>query len=749
MEVMRRAEEEGREKSYDFGPYSYYSGRSFIFREEEFTSAAKEGLKELVKKPWFTRVWIIQEARNATAAKIVCGTRSISARIFARALKDLDIDVSDHCRSVVEVLPKSTSNTWTRQGQKELRFKDLLIKFRHSEATDPRDQIYALLSIASDKHDLYFVRPDYNKCLGCVIYDTIAFLIGYHEHDIKIEPFEQYDLDQIVSNHTALSTEAVKWALQQENPGLLEKLPPRYIIRKNEFDRLDDTTIRILDTAIKTRNMSLFKALLDRYDPSTARSSGVSTPRRLPNIAMELAVDTDNADAVQELSDRFDEKEKSIQYWDQEIWRAIVWAMNTERPDLLKILLRRGEDWTHYYMDKVKSPYVLAAKLGDADLLDLVLNRLRWSSPCNNSIRVAFERRDEAMTRKLIECACSIDGNTFSNLLAWANDEQFTALRQLLLEKWSELFDSTWNAQIIKLIIENKADVNTKDVFLETLLMKATNYRNLEATRVLLETATNINEQNSSGKTALFIAVSAATRNRKSWTSDEDIAAFTSITGLLLSSGADSNIWDRDGRLPLCMAIEARSNNFTKLLLENRADPNKMTKEGKLPLETAIKAHSADLIKLLLTHGAEPQKMNKENKPPLQIAIQEGSIDLTLLLLEKGRTPDPKQYSIDLATSLPWSLRIPMLQLLFKYGADVNERNSKGYTQLLCALWDGDTKLALFLQESGADVDARDSAERTPYVRPRYKTYAPCQNEQTLKGTMSIVHLSGAYTPSI
>jgi hypothetical protein len=52
----------------------------------------------------------------------------------------------------------------------------MLDKFRHSEATDPRDQIYALLNISSDTCDTNILRADYNKELEDVIFNTTLFL---------------------------------------------------------------------------------------------------------------------------------------------------------------------------------------------------------------------------------------------------------------------------------------------------------------------------------------------------------------------------------------------------------------------------------------------------------------------------------------------------------------------------------------------------------------------------------------------
>lgn len=45
----------------------------------------RKGIKLLLERPWFQRVWILQEVANAKAAVVYAGTKSVSARIFTLA----------------------------------------------------------------------------------------------------------------------------------------------------------------------------------------------------------------------------------------------------------------------------------------------------------------------------------------------------------------------------------------------------------------------------------------------------------------------------------------------------------------------------------------------------------------------------------------------------------------------------------------------------------------------------------------
>jgi hypothetical protein len=65
----------------------------------------------------------------------------------------------------------------------------MLVKFCESEATDPQDNIYALLGISSDACNTDFLKANYEKNLQDVIFNTILFLLNFNELDSPIYRF--------------------------------------------------------------------------------------------------------------------------------------------------------------------------------------------------------------------------------------------------------------------------------------------------------------------------------------------------------------------------------------------------------------------------------------------------------------------------------------------------------------------------------------------------------------------------------
>ena len=72
-----------------------------------------KGMEMLLERPWFKRVWILQEVANAKVAVVCTGTRSISARIFALAPSLIGIQPKPHCQAVLDIMPgPSRKDSW-------------------------------------------------------------------------------------------------------------------------------------------------------------------------------------------------------------------------------------------------------------------------------------------------------------------------------------------------------------------------------------------------------------------------------------------------------------------------------------------------------------------------------------------------------------------------------------------------------------------------------------------------------------
>ncbi|KAI0840176.1 HET-domain-containing protein [Hypoxylon sp. FL0890] len=136
-----------------------------------------QALSALMKRPWFSRRWIVQEIAIAQRATILCGTEKMAWKDFADAIS-LFNKVETGTRKVSEVmkndkelghmpeffgdvsqlnaakLVEETNNLFRRlagnERQAQFSLQYLVSKLITFDASEPRDTIYALLAIARD-----------------------------------------------------------------------------------------------------------------------------------------------------------------------------------------------------------------------------------------------------------------------------------------------------------------------------------------------------------------------------------------------------------------------------------------------------------------------------------------------------------------------------------------------------------------------------------------------------------------------
>jgi serine/threonine protein kinase len=161
-----------------------------------------EGMQMLLARSWFRRIWILQEIANARVATVLCGKKSISARIFAQVPSLIGLQPDPRCQAVLDIMPGfSRQESWWAQSRS---LYTLLVKFRDSEATDERDIIYALLGISSDAHNCDILLPEYDKSVQQVIQSTTSFLLSPTIHDHSIYGFLNWTLQEFLENLDSL-----------------------------------------------------------------------------------------------------------------------------------------------------------------------------------------------------------------------------------------------------------------------------------------------------------------------------------------------------------------------------------------------------------------------------------------------------------------------------------------------------------------------------------------------------------------
>ena len=130
-------------------------------------------LGKLMRRPWFQRIWIIQEVVLSQQLIVMCGTRCISwadLALFGFCMVDNDFEqyLNSHGDSVgkdedsesgsIRALKISRIKDYNDTSPRKTTFLDGLVEGRAAQATNPRDKVFAIMGLTNTQ--LY---PDYSS----------------------------------------------------------------------------------------------------------------------------------------------------------------------------------------------------------------------------------------------------------------------------------------------------------------------------------------------------------------------------------------------------------------------------------------------------------------------------------------------------------------------------------------------------------------------------------------------------------
>lgn len=147
-------------------------------------------IRNLIRRPYWTRVWIAQENHVAQQRVFMCGDEEIRADVISSVLNDLAFFL--RCRKAIDGVPNATAShaaeavrnfnffssyishiaAASRQpglcrAQLLLYLNNLMFETSRFLATDPRDRLYGLLGLLP--REVYkMIRPNYGKSATAV-----------------------------------------------------------------------------------------------------------------------------------------------------------------------------------------------------------------------------------------------------------------------------------------------------------------------------------------------------------------------------------------------------------------------------------------------------------------------------------------------------------------------------------------------------------------------------------------------------
>uniref|UniRef100_A0A3B5KX80 Tetratricopeptide repeat, ankyrin repeat and coiled-coil containing 1a n=1 Tax=Xiphophorus couchianus TaxID=32473 RepID=A0A3B5KX80_9TELE len=167
------------------------------------------------------------------------------------------------------------------------------------------------------------------------------------------------------------------------------------------------------------------------------------------------------------------------------------------------------------------------------------------------------------------------------------------------------------------------------------------------------------------------------------------------------------------GRLEMCV-----------FLLEHGAELEVPNRRGMVPLLSAAKHGHTQVAELLLKKGSDINIGDKQGRTALILAASEGHAATVELLLAKGASMSSTDQ--EGLTALSWACmkgQKGVVQLLVEAGAELNQPDRQGRTPLDLAALNGDADTVHSLVEHGAVLERSDNGGTRGSDRP-----AGCQN---------------------
>ena len=415
------------------------------------TSLLVEGFKSLLHRSWFKRVWIIQETANAQVAEIVCGGKSVSASVFAYMPRLLGITPDPHCQPILDIMPGSLrdSSWWAKKRD----LYTMLDKFRNSEATDPRDKIYALLGISSNTYDTNLLKTDYGKSPEDVVFNTTSFLLDFNK--LKTPRFFDWTLPEFLG-------------------------------------KLDKLAIEVLKCAMDTGHEVVVQLLLEKGAEVETKDGKGQTP-------LFWAAENGHRAVVQLLL----EKGAEVETRDQNGQTPLFWAAENGHEAVVQLLIEKGAEVG-------QTPLLRAAENGHGAVVQLLLEKGAEVETRDQNgqtpLSQAAENGHEAVVQLLLEKGAKVETKAWNRQtpLFRAAQNGHKAVVQLLLEKGAEVETGDWNGQtplsraaqnrheaVVQLLLEKGTKVETKDRKGQTPLFRAVQNKHKAVVQLLLEKGAN------------------------------------------------------------------------------------------------------------------------------------------------------------------------------------------------------------------------------------------------------------------
>ena len=258
---------------------------------------------------------------------------------------------------------------------------------------------------------------------------------------------------------------------------------------------------------------------------------------------------------------------------------------------------------------------------------------------------------------------------------------------------------------IMKCLISNGANPSEKDLsdgsWLRQPIHFAASCGNVDCIKILLENKANVNDLDGDQRTPLYWAATYG---------------HVEATAILIAFGAAVNTPQQDGFTPLHAASCLGHDAACETLMSHGADVNCADRDNWTSLHVAVCYGFPDVVKLLIKFGAQVDLETNDNETAFHIACTSGNVHIARMLFEAGANVS----SVNVNGFSPfhqsvYSNNLEISKFLVSVNAELNTVNCYGISPF-CLAYDRRCEDVLRLMiAAGCNFNGHESSQMTHY----------------------------------
>ncbi|MDR0639541.1 MAG: ankyrin repeat domain-containing protein [Spirochaetaceae bacterium] len=293
---------------------------------------------------------------------------------------------------------------------------------------------------------------------------------------------------------------------------------------------------------------------------------------------------------------------------------------------------------------------------------------------------------------------------------------------------------------IIRTILEKRAEVNAQNKEGESALHIAVRNNQADSGALLLESGANIFLANARGETPLFLTFYVRAESQRTAReirmfmlnpvvmSARDSLGNTvlhhatmwridSVIPAIVERGANTEAVNISGETPLFIAVKANAASTVRALLQAGASLTGRDSLGNTALHTAVRSNAPQAAEALLDANSNIDAYNLYGQTPLHDAVRLGTYDTQVILIRRGANIEVR----DNEGNTPLLLAVRMgnfraAEHIITSGSDINTRNNNGDTALHMAVRDERSDLVALLLQNGAQIYSQNADGDSPFT---------------------------------